>query len=963
MQQLFMEILMSSPSSELIKHHTVHASAGAGKTTQLIQELMNSIHHYRKKYGTFPHIIVTTFTRNATHEVKERVIAEAIKNEDWNLVQAIHESNQIFISTLHGILYSFLRKYFSHQFGQVLFMSPLQTHLGVRSILRDIIEDPAFLPLIRYYNLNELCSFITLHMDNIYVCPALKPLSKKEMLHHWWAELSELKISIPSDIPPENTQEVYTFLKEQVELKKIKESDFNSFFEEHHPQYYREMENQYILFQKCVEIFQKKWDEYKKRKGWIQIEDLEYEVLQMIKNKSPELSAFSKDYSEWFIDEYQDISPSQELILKHLTQQAKKVWAVGDPQQSIYLFRKADPEVFQRRIKKGSVEKNHSNYRSTPELLAFFNDLFKNKFEPMTTKKTSKNPSLPSAYFLIYQSEIQALAQHLNQLFQLGTQPQDICILCKKNQDAQQIGYHLKQLGFPIQSHSKNSIKREILDALFLLRFLSNPLDNQNLIGLLRAPYFYMPDDQIAQYSVKNECLWKNLVNNKKNDSTVHSLNNLLQKVQQEGFSHTLSYAFENHFMIDLCYIQDPTREKEKNLWNFLLELQKKEEGFNFRITQFIEEKMNQAQDYEVDGGGTSCKPLEFIQVMTIHQSKGLEFDHVIISQVDQKLVPSDTNRFIIDTSSLRWSFSIYDEKGRNTHPLLQKKYKDKKRAEELLEQDRLLYVAATRAKKSLSFMISKSYWKKWHNGKSLNNWLKKFPYFELIHKKYNSEQKQNLQFGKYTVEIQNIELPSDPSCILHKKQEDQVLSPFSYEKTPPKKSIECSTLTPLSISTFQKIESSYKGIEIHLVMNKIQQQKDINIVLKNFSKTEREYLEPICNYVLNLKEIPMKEIMKNGFSEWGFIYEDEDYQIKGVIDLWGTAGNTIWIVDYKSSTKISKHFWNQLGLYAFALNKKYPEKEIKMCIIQPLIQKCHIQCVHQEFLEQIQNFIKEYEK
>ena len=960
-----MEIFMSSTSSELIKNHTVYASAGAGKTTQMIQELMSSIQQHRKKHNGFPHVVVTTFTRSATYEVKERVIAKSIEKQDWELVHAIHESNQIFISTLHGILYSFLRKYLSHRFGQPLFMNRLQTHLGIRSVLRDVMEDSCFLPLLHYYNFNDLCSFITLYMDNIYTYPSLKPLTKEEMSQHWWREISNLEVSFPSELSKKNISEIYSFLQKQVQLKEIGGSEIKLFFKDHHPRYYEEMENQYQLFHSCAEVFLKLWEEYKKRKGWIQIEDLEYEILKMIKNNSLELSSFSKDYPWWFIDEYQDISPSQELILYHLTQKAKKIWVVGDPQQSIYLFRKAHPQVFQRRIsiKNGTLEKAHHNYRSTPKLIAFFNDLFKNKFESMTPKKEFEDSSSTSAYFLIYKSEVQAIAQHLNQFFKQNILPQDVCILCKTNQDVQQISYHLKQLGFPIQSHSKNSLKREILDALFLLRFLFNPLDNENLIGLLRTPYFYMADDQIAHFISKKESLWKNLTHNKKESPVVNILSNLIQKAQQEGFSHTLSYVFGNHLMIDLCYIQDPTREKEKNLWNFLLELRRKEESFDFRITQFIEEKLAQTEDYEVDGGGSSCKPLDFIQVMTIHQSKGLEFNHVIISQVDQQLVPSDTNRFVIDDSSLKWSFSIYDENGENIHPILQKKHKQQKRKENLSEQDRLLYVAATRAKKSLTFMIDESYWRQWSKKKSTSSWLKKFPYFEQIHAQYNSKPRHILQFNQYNIEIQNIESNKAPSCILHKEEKGLVLAAFSYEKTQPQKSIECSTLHSPPISILQKIESSYKGIELHLMMNKIQQQKDIDLLLKNFSKREKKYWEPICRYVLNLEEIPINQIMENGFSEWGFIYNNEGYQIKGVIDLWGIVNNTIWIVDYKSSTKISKEFWNQLGLYAFSLKKKYPQKEIKMCIIQPLIQKYHIQSAHKDFWNQIQDFIKEYER
>ena len=937
---------MPSTTSKFMNHHTVHASAGAGKTTKLIAELISSIDSHRKTNSEFPSIIVTTFTRNATHEVKERVIKKAIIEEDWDLVHAIHQSNQIFISTLHGILYSFLKKYLPHRFNNALMMNRRQTELGIRSVLRDILQDSSFLPLLRHYQFKYLCEFIERYLDNIYTNPEMKPLTKKEMDQNWLNELSKLPITPPS----QDILQQHSFLKEQVESKQIKKNQIKYGLLENHPRYYKEMEEQYFLFQKCFNLFQPQWENYKKNKGWIQIEDLEYEVLKMIRSKSPDLNSFSKEYSEWFIDEYQDISPSQELILQHLTHSAKKVWTVGDPQQSIYLFRKADPQVFERRVQKSSVEKKHDNYRSTPQMISFFKDLFKNTFEPMISKKDFENTSDSSVYFLIHQDEISTLGSQINHFLQKGAEPKDICILCKKNKDAQRIGYLLKELGFPIQLHSKGLLKREVLDTLFLLKFLSNPLDNKNLIGLLRTPYFYIPDSQIAKYSNKKEFLWNNLMKNQKENKTVQALNHLLQTSLKEGFSHALFEALKENFMIDLCYAQDPTQEKEKHLWNFFLELQSKEQEFGFRINQFIEEKLFQAQDYEIETGSASCKPLNFIQVMSIHQSKGLEFDHVILHEVDQQLIPADTNSFVIDKT--KWSFSIKDEQGESVSPVFQKQSKEKKREEELKEQDRLLYVAATRAKRSLTFMISKNYWNKWK--KSSNHWLNRFPYFLEIKTEDKEKENQTIKKDSYQLEIQHHSNTTSPLCILHKEEKEPLLEPLHLKIPESHKNIECSSLSALNIPMTQKVKSSYEGTKLHLIMNKLQK----NIEQKGFPKEWK----PICDYVLSLKEIPIEQIMKNGFSEWGFVYKDKDYQIKGVVDLWGLVDNTLWIVDYKSSKKISEEFWTQLGLYAFALRKKYPSESIKMCIVQPLTQEYKIKEADSEFLSSIQSFIDSYE-
>ena len=109
MQSLLLEKYMSSASLEL-KHHTLRAGAGAGKTTHLIHQVVHSFSKSRGKNQKPPHIMITTFTRKTAGEVKERIMKYAIEEKDWELINAVSDSSQIFVSTLHGILYYFFKK-------------------------------------------------------------------------------------------------------------------------------------------------------------------------------------------------------------------------------------------------------------------------------------------------------------------------------------------------------------------------------------------------------------------------------------------------------------------------------------------------------------------------------------------------------------------------------------------------------------------------------------------------------------------------------------------------------------------------------------------------------------------------------------------------------------------------------------------------------------------------------------
>ena len=754
MHPLLLERDMSSPSSEL-KHYTLQAVAGAGKTTHLICQVLQSVKKAEGNGQKPPRIMITTFTRKAAGEVKERIMKHAIKEKDWELVHAVSDSSQFFISTLHGILYYFLNKYHPHWSSFSQLINDRQILFSARSVLRDIF-DSSYFSLLEHYKYHEILKLILQHREDLI---SFKPLSEKEM-HEQWLKTFQSITQTDFEIDFSKLDSLQEKYKKQIPDKK-NNSLFDKLFTTCHPNNFENLEASYLLLQKLTQNFQTQWTKFKKKRGFIQIEDLEYETLQIIQKQKNTVSAFSREWQSWFIDEYQDINPVQEKILNSFTQYAQQVWAVGDPQQSIYLFRRADPHVFARRAEKtksqGVLEIKNKNFRSCSSLIQFFNDFFKKEFHQMSCEKAD-NPSIESAVqFLIYNNEKEnALAQKLCQLLKTND-PGNICILLKTNQDVMETGHFLKKLKLPVQMHSQSILRREIIDALFVLKFLISPLDNENLIGLLRTPYFYMPDWEIVSYSNKNHALWMTLNQNIKTHPTVQALNTLIRKSEEEGISSAFSFYLENHLVIDLCHHQDPTGEQEKNLWNLLIEIKTKEQNADFKYYQFIEEKLNQFKIYGVDEAGTSPQLLNFIQLMTIHQSKGLEFEHVIIPNADTSLIPPDSDRLVVSSHDQRWGFSIYNDNKEALYSVQQKLWKEHKKEKHLLEQDRLLYVAMTRAKKTLTLICQEKNLMKLSN---LNTWTGRFNYFTKIKEqieKYPDRNSICLKEKSYSVQIDRI--------------------------------------------------------------------------------------------------------------------------------------------------------------------------------------------------------------
>ena len=275
-----------------------------------------------------------------------------------------------------------------------------------------------------------------------------------------------------------------------------------------------------------------------------------------------------------------------------------------------------------------------------------------------------------------------------------------------------------------------------------------------NLIGLLRTPYFYLPDWKIAVHSKKNRPLWITLNQEMKLNPTMKALNTLMKKSKQEGISEAFSSFLEDSLAIDLCYHQDPTGEQENNLWSLLTEMKIKEQNIHFTYYQFIEEKLHQFKTFSADEGGMSSPLLNFIQLMTIHQSKGLEFEHIIIPGIDEPLIPPDSDRFVASPLQKRWGFSLYNENKEAVHSVQQKLWKNSKKSEHLLEQDRLLYVAMTRAKKTLTLTGCEKNLMKPAN---LNTWVGRFGYFTKIKEQMEKNPDKNpihLKEKSYSVDI-----------------------------------------------------------------------------------------------------------------------------------------------------------------------------------------------------------------
>ena len=720
-----------------LESQLVHAGAGTGKTTCLVNEVYSLFQQFRKHEERNPRLFVCTFTRKASQELKERLFEKAkeellemeknsIHKKEFNggnqnsqteklkasLFLNYIQSSSLYISTIDGILNLFLRRYgynlnldpdFQLNYGQ--FNSNLFDHLAEEFIFE---KNFSLLKKIPYPFLKECFLF--------YIKCRLK---YGKVFFYDEKDFKEFN--------QEETEKKFSFLGEE----------FVPIFKKFH---------------QAGEEFFLNFIEEKKKRSLLDIDDLSLFSLSLLRENPQVAQNFSREWDYWFIDEYQDTSWIQEQIIQKITN-FKNVFCVGDPAQSIYLFRGADPNVFKRREKalSNKVKKLTTNYRSSTMLISFYNDFFSENKDFIKFKSPegkSDHLDKPCVYFLTYETSqkskeqykrkaLLALYYHIQKLIAEGVNYNEIAILSSRNDDLMEIAAYLRSQNCPLMLHSSQNFsqKRLILDSLFLLKFLMNPFDDTNLKALLRTPYFSLSDQELANSSYDHYVLckekkvnsfWSFIKEQFSDRDFIKSLNAYLLNNNKQGLTKSFEKALIDLAFMDLSYFQDPTGSFEANLWKFLFLLNKNSLSALDLFYSLTEEREGE----EFSKEALSCEDSESIELMTIHKSKGLEFKHVII--MDFSIANSflkgtrQSSAVIYDELKQKMTFSVPIE-GRDRLKIKSyghEIYNKGKEKEKLLEKDRLFYVAMTRAKQSLSLFVPNSVPEK-------NSWLKEISFFE----------------------------------------------------------------------------------------------------------------------------------------------------------------------------------------------------------------------------------------
>ncbi|MHA1450551.1 MAG: UvrD-helicase domain-containing protein, partial [Candidatus Hodarchaeales archaeon] len=493
-------------------------------------------------------------------------------------------------------------------------------------------------------------------------------------------------------------------------------------------------------------------DRVKREAGLLDFDDL-IDILLAQLEKNPVLvrDKLSKKIKHVLIDEYQDTDPRLFKIIKHILNNFVdtdiKLLIVGDPKQSIYLFRNAEVELFKTTqeviIKKlsGLAEELSTNFRSTFDIVAFSNLVFGKlfhsdekpwefKYNPVVPARSEERGTIELILLDIddnrFWEDGETIARKIKEICSSKTiheKPadehaekiirkvdyRDIAILLRRKRPLPEIEWALRKHGIPYHVFGGLGFykRTEIKAVANILSFLGNREDDVALYGSLRSPFFGFSDALLFNINrEEGHSLWKKLQDHAKNQEedlavkTVSKLQSWLKVARREPVPELIQRIIRQSGVYAVFGgLKDGDRIKA-NIEKLVNIARNQTRASAMTVSEFASYLNRLVDDDEIieEEAQLEEEKSNSVKILTVHVSKGLEFPVVIVPDLKRR-IRFESDKIVIDGEGIGLEVPDPENKYefRKSRLLLaqQNLLTEKTRAEEM----RLLYVALTRAR------------------------------------------------------------------------------------------------------------------------------------------------------------------------------------------------------------------------------------------------------------------------
>lgn len=455
-------------------------------------------------------------------------------------------------------------------------------------------------------------------------------------------------------------------------------------------------EGEDILFKPLFE----EYESFLKLYNAFDFDDLISKSILLLNENREILRHYQSRYQYILVDEFQDTSLEQYELLRLLSQERGNICCVGDDDQSIYSWRGANYEnirLLEKDFPSLKEIKLEQNYRSTQLILEAANSVIRHNQERKekelwSEKKEGKaiafgRPANEVEEALFIAKQIQWLALNENTSFS------EVAILVRTNSLFREIEIALRSIGINYQISGGSSFfqKKEIKDIIAYLRVMVNPNDDFSLLRILNTPRRGIGKEtlqvmrQIADK--KDQSLYESMKSLLFYSDDIQLPERAITSIQEfvallEEYENQFEFSEESYshilksFLIDLGYfdfcVQESSSEAQgeyrlKNL-EFFLSMMSRWEAKRERSERELEVFLNMIS-LQTKEDNEELKE-DRVSLMTIHASKGLEWDIVFLAGMEEEIIPH--NKTILEDENL------------------------------IEEERRLFYVALTRARKRI---------------------------------------------------------------------------------------------------------------------------------------------------------------------------------------------------------------------------------------------------------------------
>ncbi|OWY38117.1 DNA helicase II [Xenophilus sp. AP218F] len=440
---------------------------------------------------------------------------------------------------------------------------------------------------------------------------------------------------------------------------------------------------------KLIELYAA-YDAQCRREGVADFAELLLRSYELLSRNAALRAHYSSRFAHILVDEFQDTNRLQYAWLKLLASDSGALFAVGDDDQSIYSFRGAEVGNMRALLSDFHVAEPvrlEQNYRSVGTILDAANALIERNDGRLG--KQLWTDAGEGEKIRVYQAhsdgdEAEFIIDEVKGLQRDGFSLSDIAVLYRSNAQSRMLEHVLVKAGLPYRIYGGLRFfeRQEIKHALAYLRLVANPDDDNALLRVINVPARGIGARTVENLQAvgreQGVSLWQACCASGKGRTAakigefVLLIEKLRDKSRDLKLAETVSLIVNDSGLYDM-YEQDK-KDGEERLAN-LDELVNAAAGFlpdqpELEMVEFLNAASLEAGEHQADAGSDA------LQLMTVHAAKGLEFQAVFVTGLEEGLFPHEN--------------SMSDGKG-------------------LQEERRLMYVAVTRARQRLYLSSAQS--------------------------------------------------------------------------------------------------------------------------------------------------------------------------------------------------------------------------------------------------------------